>query len=409
MPEESERGRRIGAVVSGCILLLALLSLALVAFRVTVYPRTDDAEVFANFIGMAPQVEGPLTQLNIRDNQFVRKGDLLFVIDDRPYQYALQRSRSEQAALEGQITDEEKRIAAQQSGVEAARASAQNQAAGVERSQAVIRQEEADVEAARAGVARAQAELEYATSNLHRLEPLLQKQYVTVDQVEQARTGVETRQQALQQARSQQSLAEARLTAARAGYSESQAGLQESQVLITQTQQGVLTLDPLVSQRGARAAAVSNAEYDLSNCRVYAPFDARVTDLTVSEGAYAHRGQQMFTLIDTRTWWVLANFRETQLQHILPGMAADVHVMSRPGVTYRGVVESAGYGVQPDPQRLGRLSQGLPDVQRTLNWVHLATRYPVRIRIDAQPGIPFRMGESAFVVIRGGHAGSGVP
>jgi multidrug efflux system membrane fusion protein len=409
MSDVTNDRKRLGAGVSGLIILLALVSFALVIDRVTLYPRTDDAEVFANFIGMAPQVEGPLTQLNIRDNQFVHKGDLLFAVDDRPYQYALQRARSEQAALEGQISDEQRRITAQQTGVAAARASAQNQAAGIVRSQAVIRQGEADVDAADAGIARAQAELDYATSNLHRLEPLLQKQYVTADQVEQARTGVQTRQQALQQAHAQRALAEARLAAARAGYSESQAGLQQSQVLITQTQQGVLTLDPLVSQRGARAAAVSNAEYDLSNCHVYAPFDARVTDLTVSEGAYAHKGQQMFTLIDTRTWWVVANFRETQLQRILPGMAADVHVMSHPAVSYRAVVESTGFGVQPDPQRLGRLSQGLPDVQRTLNWVHLATRYPVRIRIEAPASMPLRMGESAFVVIRGGEAGQGVP
>ena len=172
--------------------------------------------------------------------------------------------------------------------------------------------------------------------------------------------------------------------------------------MVTQTQQGVLTLDPLVSQRGAREAAVLNAQYDLSNCRVYAPFDARVTDLIVSEGAYAHKGQQMFTLIDTRIWWVIANFRETQLRRILPGMAAEIYVMSRPRVAYHGVVESTGFGVQPDPQRLGRLSQGLPDVQRTINWVHLATRYPVRIRIEAPSSIPFRIGESAVVIIRGG-------
>lgn len=404
-----QQRRRFGAVVSGGIILLALVSLGLVVYRTALYPRTDDAEVFANFIGMAPQVEGPLTHIAIHDNQFVRKGDLLFAIDERPYQYALQRARSEQAALEGQIADEQRRIAAQQTGVVAARASAENQAAGVQRSQAVIHQGEADVDAARAGVVTAQAELDYATSNLHRLEPLLQKQYVTADQVAQAQTGVRTRQQALQQARSQQALAEARLAAARAGYRESQAGLQQSQVLVTQTQQSVLTLDPLVSQRGARAAAVANAEYDLANCRVYAPFDARVTELTVSEGAYAHKGAQIFTLIDTRTWWVLANFRETQLARILPGMAAEIHVMSDPQETYRGVVESAGFGVQPDPQRLGRLSQGLPDVQRTINWVHLATRYPVRIRIEASPSTPLRMGESAFVAVRGGHAGQGVP
>lgn len=400
---------RLGAIVSGAIIVLAIIALSLVVYRISVYPRTDDAEVFANFIGMAPQVEGPITQLTVRDNQFVHKGELLFVVDERPYQYALQRAQSDQAALEGQISDEQRRIAAQQSGVAAARASAENQAASVARSQAVIHQEEADVNASRAGVARAQAELQYAASNLQRVEPLLAKRYVTPDQVQQARANVESQQQAVEQAKSQQALAEARLAAARAGVQESQAGLQQSRVLITQTQQSVLTLDPLVSQRGARAASVSNAQYDLSNCRIYAPFDARVTDLTLSEGAYAHKGQQIFTLIDTRTWWIIANFRETQLHRIVPGMAAEVHVMSHPEVAYRGIVESTGYGVQPDPQRLGRLSQGLPDVQRTLNWVHLATRYPVRIRIEGTSDNVFRLGESAYVTVRGGMAGQGVP
>lgn len=402
---QQDTGRStVGLFVSWLIVLAALLVLAITIVQTTRYPRTDDAEVFANFIGIAPQVEGPLTELGVVDNQYVHKGDLLFTIDDRPYQYALERAISDQKALEGQIVDEQRRISAQVSGVAAARASAENQAAGLQRSEAMIHQAEADVAAAKANIARSQAELDYSTSNLHRLEPLLEKKYVSVDQVQQARTEVEARNQALVQTRSQESLAEARLAAARAGYKESEAGVTQSQVNITQTQQGVLTLDPLTSQRGARAAAVENAQYDLTNTRVYAPFDARVTDLTISEGAYAHKGAQIFTLIDTRTWWVIANFRETQLKHILPGMGAEVYVMSHPGEPFRGVVESTGFGVQPDPQRLGRLSQGLPDVQRTLNWVHLATRYPVRVRIQAPPDTPFRMGESVVVVVRGGTA-----
>jgi len=66
------------------------------------------------------------------------------------------------------------------------------------------------------------------------------------------------------------------------------------------------------------------------------------------------------------------------------------------------VVDSVGFGVTPDAELVGRLSpQGLPDVQRTLNWVHLASRFPVRIRIQSQPSDVFRLGESAVVVIRG--------
>jgi multidrug efflux system membrane fusion protein len=73
----------------------------LVADHTNYYPRTDDSEIVANFIGIAPQVEGPLIRLHVHDNQFVKKGDLLFEIDDRPYRYALEKAISEQATLEG--------------------------------------------------------------------------------------------------------------------------------------------------------------------------------------------------------------------------------------------------------------------------------------------------------------------
>ena len=146
---------------------------------------------------------------------------------------------------------------------------------------------------------------------------------------------------------------------------------------------------------------MKNARYNLDNCRVYAPFDARVTNLTISEGAYAHVGQQMFTLIDARTWWAIGNFREGQLQRITPGMRADVYVLSKPNLRFAGVVDSIGFGVTPDPDLIGNLQPGLPDVQRTLNWVHLASRYPVRVRVENPTPDLFRVGESAVVTIRG--------
>src|SRR5260221_3607874 len=106
----------------------------------------------------------------------------------------------------------------------------------------------------------------------------------------------------------------------------------------------VTTLEPLTNQRGARTSAVQTAQYNLNNCKVYAPFDARVTNLTISEGAYAHIGQQVFILIDARTWWAIGNFREGTLRHIAPGMRADVYVLSRPEVRFSGVVDSVGFG-----------------------------------------------------------------
>jgi multidrug efflux system membrane fusion protein len=402
MPESEAptRRKRLGKIVSVAIPAAALITGLWVVTETTKYPRTDDAEVFANFIGIAPQVDGPITTLAVQDNAFINQGGLLFEIDPRPFEYALERARSDLNTLEGQIVDQTRTIASQVSAVGAALANTDSAAANIDRAAAAVNEAIANVASAKAELDRAQAELLYTSNNLHRIEPLLAKQFVTVDQVDQARTAVTARQQAVDQARSQVALAEAQVLSAKAQHQQTIAASQQSHAQLAQSQHSVLTLEPLTTQREAKAATIRTAEYNLNNCRVFAPFDARVTNLTISQGAYAHTGQQVFTLIDTRIWWVVANFRETQLKHIQPGMHADVYVLSRPNVRYDAVVDSVGFGVQPDSTLVGSFSPGLPDVQRNLNWVHLATRFPVRVRILAPETEPFRVSESAVVLIR---------
>jgi len=402
-PEQDHRAAKLhwyGRVFTAAMVLLAIVGLIAVYSVTTLHPQTDDAEVFADYIGIAPVVEGPILHLNVADNQRVKQGDLLFEIDDRPYKYAVDRAISDQAALEGQIVDERRRIQAEVHAVTASGAASRGATASVDRAQALIREAEADVAHSEAALDRAKTEWTYSENNLHRVEPLLVKQYVTVDQVDQARTTERASAQSVHEAESQLALNRAHLNTMLAAMAEAKASAEQSTAQLQQSQSSVLTLDPLVAQRQGRAAAIANAQYNYDQCRVYAPFDARVTSLTISQGAYAHIGQEIFTLIDTRVWWVLANFRETQLKHVQPGMAADVYVMSDPGRRLTGVVESIGYGVTPDPSILGRFTSGLPDVQRTLSWVHLASRYPVRIRIQS-PSDSVRLGESAVVVIRG--------
>jgi multidrug efflux system membrane fusion protein len=397
-----EDQRRLGRVISIAIILCAAITGLLAVRQVTANPRTDDAEVFANYIGMAPLVNGPITRLYVADNQLVKEGDPLFEIDDRPYAYALAHAKSDQLALKGEIGDQRRIIAGKVSGVDVAKAGALSSEASLERAGASVEQARADVANAKAAVERADAEQAYASNNLHRIEPLLAKQFVTVDQVDQARTLEVSRSQASHQARSQLALAEAGLAAAEAQYKEGQATVVESHQQVQQATHNVTTLEPLLGELPGKQAAIDTAQYNFDNCRITAPFNARVTNLTISQGAYATAGQHIFTLIDTRVWWAVANFRETQLKHIHPGTQADVYVLSRPNVRFKGVVDSVGFGVTPDADLIGTLSQpGLPDVQRTLNWVHLASRFPVRVRIEAQPSDVFRLGESAVVVIRG--------
>jgi len=399
--EPTDSSKRLGKIVSVAIVAGAVIAGLLVINQTSKFPRTDDAEIFANFIGIAPQVDGPIVQLPVQDNSFVKQGGLLFEIDPRPYQYALEKAKSDVNTLEGQIIDQRRTIASQVSAVDAAHASVGSAAANVDRAAAAISEAKANVANARAALDRANVELLYQSNNFHRIEPLLAKQFVTVDQVDQARTAVAAREQAVQQQRSQLALAEAQVQSAQAQYEQAKAAMQQSHAILGQSQHSVLTIEPLTAQREGRASAIRTAEYNLNNSKIYAPFDARVTNLTISQGAYAHTGQQVFTLIDTRTWWAIANFRETQLRHIHPGMHADVYVLSRPAVQYDGVVDSVGFGVQPDTTLIGSFAAGLPNVQRSLNWVHLATRFPVRIRINARESEPFRLSESAVVIIRG--------
>jgi membrane fusion protein, multidrug efflux system len=403
-PEQDFRFAKLrgyGRALTAAMVLLAIVGLIAIYSVTNRHPQTDDAEIFANYIGIAPVVEGPILHLNVADNQRVQQGDLLFEIDDRPYKYALDHAVSDEASLEGQIVDEQRRIQAEVHAVAASGAATRSASANVDRAQASISEAEADVAHSEAALDRAKAEWGYAENNLHRVEPLLVKQFVSVDQVDQARTTEQASAQSVHEAESQLALNRAHLDSMLAALAEAKASAEQSTAQFRQSQSSVLTLDPLVAQREGRTAAIANARYNYNQCRVFAPFDARVTDLVISEGAYAHVGQQIFTLIDTRVWWVLANFRETELKHIQPGMTADVYLMSDPGLRLTGIVESTGYGVIPDPSILGRITPGLPDVQRTLSWVHLASRYPVRIRIQSPPSDGMRLGESAVVVIRG--------
>src|SRR5580658_6513875 len=153
----SKTGIWVGRVLSILIVTGAIASGLAVIHHAEYYPRTDDSEILANFIGIAPQVEGPLIRLNVHDNQFVKKGELLFEIDDRPYRYMLEKTISEQATLEGQISDERRKIAALVSAVSVSEANIHSTEADVSRWAAVIDQARADVATAEEAVSRVKA------------------------------------------------------------------------------------------------------------------------------------------------------------------------------------------------------------------------------------------------------------
>ena len=389
--------KRLGRWIGVGVVALSILLLMIVILQTDRHPRTDDASVRANLIEIVPEVSGRLVQLPVKDNAFVKKGDLLFVIDPRPYEYALQQALSDQEALEQQIIDEKRRIAAEHSAVAAAQAGVHNTRTGIKTAGSSVDVAKANVSRAKAAAVAAEAQLRFATNDLNRIEPLLQKQYVTVEQVDQSRTAVRVAQGNYDAAEAALTQAQAEETQAVLRQQEADALAAESQAKLGQAIHTVDTVDTLMSERPAKAAKVDSARLDLERCRVVAPFDAYVTNMNISVGEYAHPGGPLFTLIDNRAWWVIANYRESKLKNIRIGSKVDVYLLGHPDRRFNGVVESIGYGVFPED---GKVAEGLPDIERTLNWVHLSSRFQVRIRVQDPDPVLFRIGATAVTVVR---------
>ena len=392
-PQVKSRYLLAGTVV----LALAVGTVATVMRRLDSQPRTDDASVRANYVQFAPEVSGRVVTLAIKDNALVHKGNLLFAIDSRQYEYALQQALADQKLLEAQITDARRRIASETSAVEAARAGLSGSETQTKVSESSVEAALAAVERAKAAVQAAEAQKELAASNLRRIEPLLAKEYVTPEQVDESRTKARITARSYEEALSALQQAQATASQARFTHDESKISVTASEARLEQSVHAVEILDTLLAQRPAKAAKVSDAQLNLDRCTVRAPFDGYVTNLNISEGEYAKPGVPMFTLIDNRAWYVVSNYRESELKAIQPGKHVDVFVMSQPTRRFDGIVESLGFGVAPDDTRL---NNGLPDIEHTLNWVHIAARFPVRIRVQNPDVALFRIGETATTIVR---------
>ncbi len=399
MKQDSENlnRKRLGRRIYIGVVVAAVVALLLVILDTERNPRTDDASVRANFIEIAPEVAGRLVQLPVKDNAFVKQGDLLFVIDPRDYEYALEQALSDQENLKQRIIDTRRKIAAQNSAVQAASAAVHTSTTAISTAGSGVDLAKATVLRAQATAAAAEAQLKYATNDFHRIEPLLRKQYVTVDQVDQANTAVRVAQGSYDEAVAALSEARAQETQAVLRQQEADDQAFESRAKLGQSIHIVDTLDILESQLPGVAAKVDQARVDLERCRVVAPFNAYVTNMNISVGAYARPGTAMFTLIDTRKWWVVANYREAKVRNIHIGSPVDVYLMGHPERKFSGLVESIGYGVFPED---GGVAAGLPNIERTLNWVHLSTRFPVRVLVQNPDPRLFRIGATAVTVVR---------
>ncbi|MCP4937824.1 MAG: biotin/lipoyl-binding protein [Phycisphaeraceae bacterium] len=381
--------RRVAGVVLGPLMVLSgLASLLFVAVSLDVRPRTLDAAVRANTIGIAPHVSGPIVDLRVVDNQPVVKGEVLFVVDPRPYAADLADAEAALALIDMEI-------AALRAGVVAAARA---------------------VEEANALLVEAEAEAVYARLYLDRVRPLLSERFVTPDQVDKAATEADALDAAVTTARARIAAREADLAVAVASLGDldelpdaiptEEATARDVDMVDARGGDAEAVgdrpsdVDPatLNARRVAAAAAVAKAELYLDYCTVRSPLDGYVTNLNIAVGEYANEGRQVFALVDGSVWYVMANFKETFLSFIDVGDEVEVYLMARPSERWRGVVQGVGWAIDlADGRDIPRTD--LPRVDPTLDWVRLARRFPVRIILEDGPEVPIRMGETAAVIV----------
>ena len=336
--------RAIRAAI-GWFFSLAAICAALVLGLITLRqldgrPRTDDAFLQADLVKMAPDVSGRITELHVSEDQAVRIGDVLFVIEQEQFRLRVDAASASVRQLEAMLADAGRQIASQASRAEAAALSIEG----------------------------AQAALSQSTATLARMQPLLVHGYVSAEQVDQARTAQRSAEVTLSQSKQQAVAAKESISSTR----------------------------PLEEQLAGARATLGIAERDLRLSVVRAPCNGRVVGLNIAVGTYAREGSPVFTLINTDRWYAVGNFRETDLSGITLGQSAKVFALAEPNAILTGTIVGIGSGVQPGQ---GAESNGLPEISRSLNWVRIAQRFPVRILLATTPADLMKVGASAVIVI----------
>jgi Multidrug resistance efflux pump len=334
----------VGAIVSIVIILVAGVLAWRFLDRAENNPLSQDATLSAEAIPISAGIAGRITVMNVTENQTVKKGDLLFAIDPETYRLARDQAAADLRMAEAALADKRRTVAAEQSN-------------------AVIAEEQ---------IQRARNNLLLATQTLARLEELRPSGYVSQQEVDAARTAKQDAEVSLRQAERQKEAADSLV-----------GSLEAAEALVE-----------------ARRAALAIAEHALASTEIRAPFDGKVVGVTAGEGEYILPGVSALMLIDTNTWYAIAPYLETELASITVGDCATVYALANRSVPIRGVVESISWGVASES--VINLPRTLPVSPKSLDWVRIAQRFPVRIRLIDPPDELMRIGASATATVHHG-------
>ena len=356
-------------LATGAIVLIAIALVLLKYWDYVVNPWTRDGQVWANVIQIAPRVSGPIVDLPIKDNQFVEAGDVLFQIDPRTYQAALEQAKAELDETSNQFASLSEQVLAAAAAVEASRHSVTQASSG-------IKETESDL-------ARDRAEYQRQQEMLPRKA---------------------TSQKAYQQAKASYQVTVQQRRTAQAGLGQAKANLAQAQANLAEAKANLGAVDNENPQIRAAKAAFQQAELNLEFTTVVAPVDGYVTNLLLRLGSQMVANQPQLALVDANSYWIDGYFRENYIDRVKPGDRVVATLMSYRDKPVIGRVESIAWGIAQQDGSTG--FQLLPSISPTFEWIRLAQRLPVRVRITEVPeGVVLRVGTTCSVLVETGTAG----
>lgn len=442
-PESPKRSRLPIYVVSGIVGLCLIIGVAWWLYA-RQFEKTDDAFIEGNISLISPKIGAHVQKIHARENQFVKKGDLLIELDSRETEAKLEQARAmlqtatarksravanydlARKTTRADLTQATSSLASAQNNIEQTRLAsdsklnsveqAKNQAKTAEANllqvQSQIPAAEADVERAKAQIPAAQTKLENAQTEYKRSEQLfasgdlsrqdlerdnrelsdaranlisVQKQAdiaqgqlnSLIRQIEVERSRVNEAKNGITAAENnyRQSLSQINIASSQAD--ESKGKLLGADVLPEQMAINQSEIQTVESEVAQAQAAVNQAELELSYTKIYAPQDGYVSQKSVVEGQLVQPDQALMS-ISLPGIWVIANFKETQIERMKIGQPVEIYVDAYPSITFRGKVESFQVGT-------GSRFSVLPAENATGNFVKVVQRIPVKIVFDELP------------------------
>jgi membrane fusion protein (multidrug efflux system) len=382
---------------------------------------TDDAYVEGSIVVISAKVAGHVAEIHMDDNRAVKAGELLLRIDPRDYQARRDQARAAVAVAQAshQATTSETQLTRETTAAQAeeARATLESARVAEQGAQSAVAEARATVEAKRAAVAAVAADVTGAQSTqrqnareMERMRTLLKGGFVSQRDFDQAEMSsgtssatVEATQRRLNQAEKEVQQAEAALASRVFAVNQARQRINEARAALgrVESQRRQVTVKEAEIQRAAATlsqaqADLAFAELQLQHTEVRAPGDGVISKKSVEVGQVVQMGQPLLAIVPLHEVWVLANFKETQLARVKPGMPAEVEIDTFPGQVFHGTVDSLAAGT-------GARFSLLPPENATGIWVKVVQRIPVKIRLDPKEfGNPhtLRAGMSAYVVIR---------